>query len=166
MADGPDDRPPGEPPAAAPTKGRTRAGRSFGRRAAAAPPLKLDGAKSDIAPPAGRRRIRTLTFGLGAAGAAALVAYAAHQQSQRRTCEAEIQAAIQAGQPAPNCRPAAAHGSGGSHFTTYSSWHWISRSLSGASSSSSHTSTPATASTHGFSFGGFGSHGSAHGGGS
>ncbi len=162
MADAPDDRPPGEPPAPAPTKGKPKAGRAFGRRGAAAPPVKLSGATPDVAAPAGRRRIRPLTLGLGAAGVAALTAYAAHQQSQRRACEAEIQAAIQAGQPAPNCR-SASHGSGGTH---YSSWHWFSGGSSGSSASTSHTSAPASASTHGFSFGGFGGHGSAHGGGS
>lgn len=169
MADAPTPPP---PPGPAKPSGRSKSG-GFGKRGRKAPPVVLK--TGEGAPPeATRRRIRTLTLGLGAAGAAALAAYAAHQYSTRDACEEAIRQGQIVG---PECPTTAAEATTPSHATTShsSSSHWtrfglnllVGPSFRSSSSPSSHVSTSSGgASTHGFSFGGFGSHGSAHGGGS
>lgn len=164
------------PPPLNPTKpgSRTTSG-GFGKRGRKAPPVVLK-AGEGAPPEATRRRIRNLTLGLGAAGAAALAALAANQYSTRRACEEAVRRGEIVGPecPAPSDTAAHATGSGGWLHTSsshWSGWHLLTLFRSSGSSYSSHstsTSTPTSASsaTHGFSFGGFGSHGSAHGGGS
>ena len=165
---------PTPPPPPVPSKpnGRSKSG-GFGKRGRKAPPVVLK-AGEGAAKPVARRRIRALTLGLGAAGAAALAAFAAHQYSTRAACEEALRQGQIVGPECSASSDTAAHATdtGGSSHTSSShssGWHMLTlfrSSGSSYSSPSTSTSTSAASATHGFSFGGFGSHGAAHGGGS
>ena len=168
-----DEPAPPTPSNASASSGPSKRG-EFGRRGRVAPPVVLK-AGEGTATPDTRRRIRALTLGLGAAGAAALAAFAAHQYSTRSACEDAVRQGHITGPECPASAEVASNTPSSATTAHGSAGHWGASGLhlfvgplfrSSSSSYSGTASSSGNATSHGFSFGGFGSRGSAHGGGS